>query len=118
MLYPMVGGIVMAEIIFIFIFTIPAILGLAEILHTVRILFVSTHKIERSILIIVPNNENFSKQLIYTAEQYRWHGNRYAERIVVLDYLLNEENKQECALLARKFNFQICSKTELAEKFF
>lgn len=108
----------MAEIVFIFIFTIPAILGLAEILHTVKILLFSSRKSQNATLIIVPDNDNFSKQLIYAAEQYRWHGDKYAKKIVVLDYLLDEENKRECIALARKFDFEICSKTELAEKFF
>ena len=114
----MVGGIQMAEIVFIFIFTIPAILGLAEILHTVKVLLFSSNRCHNTTLIIVPEDDNFSKQLIYASEQYRWHGDSYAKKIVVLDYLLSEENKKECALLARNFNFQICSKTELTEMFF
>lgn len=108
----------MAEVIFILVFSIPAILGLAEILHTVKLLLVYPKRKGNKILVIVPDDENFVKQIMNVAEQGRWHGSHYAEKIVVLDTLLSEENKKECALLARKLNLEVCSKAELTEKFF
>lgn len=106
----------MAEIIIIAIFLIPEILGLAEILHTIKLMLISPRPKGTDVMIIIPDNESFAKQLANAAEQRRWHGKRYAGRIIVLDTNLSEEARAECAALARRLNIEICSGTELLKK--
>lgn len=108
----------MAESILFFIFCIPTILGLAEIIHTIKLLLISCKDYEGKNLVIVPDNENFQKMIIRTAERMRWQGKSYAERVIILDYLLNAENKNECCLLAQKFDLEICDKEQLLDLLF
>ncbi len=105
----------MAELIFILLFAILAILGLAEILHTIRLWILSGGEKSEKILIIVPDNEGFPKQLLKIYEEARWQGENFARKIVVVDSCLNEENKQECEKLVQRLGFCLCSKSQLLD---
>lgn len=105
----------MAEIIFILIFAVPAILGLAEIIHTFKLWLVSSESGGKRVLILVPDNEGFAKQILGAYEELRWHGSKFAEKIVVLDDLLDDENKIECKAITDKLNLEISGLSELSD---
>lgn len=108
----------MAEIILLLVFSVPAILGLAEIIHSVKLFLISPKIRESGVLVILPDNDNFDRQILNAAEQRNWYGNRFANGIIILDSLLNEENKTECRKLADRLNFEICGKSDLADRIF
>lgn len=103
----------MAEIVFILICAIPAMLGLSEILHSIKLLFMSSGKNSKKILIIVPDKENFASQILGIYEQVKWHGKRMADKIIVADTLLDDKSRNECEVLARKLNLEVCSEIEI-----
>lgn len=108
----------MAEIILLLIFCIPAILGMAEILHIVKVWLISPSCADNRIIVEVPRDENFHQQIIKTAEQVRWNGKAYANRVIVLVTFLDDQNKKKCADLANKFGFKISEKYDLTDKIF
>ncbi len=105
----------MAEIVFILVFAFPAVLGMAELIHTAKLWLVSSRHNPKRVMIVVPDNNNFEKQIMGVYEDFKWQGSKYAQRIVVMDNLLNGENKKECAALAAKLGFEICSVVELED---
>ncbi|MBQ6847898.1 MAG: hypothetical protein IJO62_03160 [Clostridia bacterium] len=105
----------MAEIVFILVFAFPAILGLAEILHSIRLWFMSSGKKGKRILIVVPDNENYLKQILGIYEQSKWQGEKLAEKVIVLDTLLDCENYKECEKLVKRLNFEMCSKSKILD---
>ncbi len=105
----------MAEVIFILFFAFPAILGLAEMLHTVRLWFVAASKCGKKILVVIPDDDNFERQLTSVFEEGKWQGERLAHKIVVVNSFLTGPNQKECELLAEKFGFKICSKGGLCD---
>lgn len=108
----------MAEAVFFLIFCIPAVLGLAEIIYTVKMLILKPKIKGNKILVLVPRNEDFEEQILNLAEQVKWNGKKYAQRVVILETPLNDENKHKCNELANQFGFEICSKEELTDIFF
>ena len=106
----------MAEIILLVVFSVPAILGLAEIIHSVKLFLVSPKIRESGVLVILPDNSNFDRQLLNAAEQRNWYGSRFAKEILVLDSLLDEENKTECRKLADRLGLGICDGSGLTDR--
>lgn len=103
----------MAEIIFILLFAVPAILGLAEIIHTVKLWIVASGSPKKRVLVVIPDDKDFPEQILSSYEEIKWQGSKLAEKIVVVDTLLCEESKQECKALAKKLGIEICSNSEL-----
>ena len=54
----------MAEIVFGLVLIFPAMLGLAEILHTVKMFLLSSSRDCKKTVIIFPDDVNFHKQLM------------------------------------------------------
>ena len=104
----------MAEFVFILILVFPAILGLSEMLHIFKKWVLASGKSGNRVMIIIPDDKNFQKELMYAFEESKWQGEKLAQKIIVLDTCLCIENKEECALLAKKFGFEVYSKSQLA----
>lgn len=107
----------MAESLLFFIFLIPAVLGVAEILHAIKLTLLSGKKQSFGVLVISPEKESFCEQLLSAAEKFKWNGRRYAERIIVLDVLEDENIRNECISLAGKLGIEVCKKADLPKKF-
>ena len=103
----------MAEFVFILFFAIPAILGLAEILHTARLWILSGKDKGEKMLILGPENENFHNQILKTYEEARWQGEKLAKKIIVVDSCLSEENKKECEKLVQRLGLTMFSRSQL-----
>ena len=89
----------MAEFVFFMALVLPAVLGLSEILHIIK-------KAEK-ILILIPDNDNFENQILSLSSEYRWQGNKLAEKIFVINSKLDEEYREECNLLVQKVGFKV-----------
>ncbi len=107
----------MAETVFILTLLIPAVLGVAEILHAVKQYLYSYKKIGGQILLLIPNDNNLRLQLESAANQRDWYGKAYPQKILVLPYNLTLENRYECEKLARKLQFEMCEIDDLKRHF-
>lgn len=108
----------MAENILLLVFSIPAIFGLAEILHILKLQILKPQKSACRVLVIRPDTESFVTQLLYVAERFRWQGLGYADKIVVLDSELCGVAKDECGQLASSLGFMSADGKDLLESFF
>ncbi len=97
----------MAEIVVGFIFIIPMVLGLAEILHTVKMFLLSSSVPCERILIVFPDDENFPRQITKTAEERSWRGNNFAKKILISTKNISEENTEEVERITQKYGFEI-----------
>ncbi len=105
----------MEQTVFILLFAIPAILGLAEIIHTCRLWLCSARRLKGKVVVVVARNDDFSCQLLGVAESFKWYGSSFAQRVIVLDDLLTEENRFECERLAKKLNLEMSCVKQLQE---
>ena len=97
----------MAEIVFGILLIFPAMLGLAEILHTCKMYLLSSPKRCERMLVVYPDNENFTRQIMKTAEERRWQGENFAQRVLVSIKNISEENAEDVEVLAKKYGFEI-----------
>ena len=97
----------MAEIVFGIILIFPAMLGLAEMLHTFKMHLLSSPKRCERVLVVYPDDENFSRQIMKTAEERKWQGEKFAQRVLVSVKNISEENSQDVKDLALKYGFEI-----------
>ena len=97
----------MAEIVFGIILIFPAMLGLAEMLHTFKMHLLSSPKRCERVLVVYPDDENFSRQIMKTAEERKWQGEKFAQRVLVSVKNISEENSQDVNDLALKYGFEI-----------
>ena len=97
----------MAEIVFGIILIFPAMLGLAEMLHTFKMHLLSSPKRCERVLVVYPDDENFPRQIMKTAEERKWQGEEFAQRVLVSVKNISEENSQDVKDLALKYGFEI-----------
>lgn len=97
----------MAEIVFGIILIFPAMLGLAEMLHTFKMHLLSSPKRCERVLVVYPDDENFPRQIMKTAEERKWQGEKFAQRVLVSVKNISEENSQDAKDLALKYGFEI-----------
>ena len=88
------GDDFMVEIVFMILFLIPAVLGIAEILHIFKSYFLKPKKDIISYKIIILTNNDPVNQFLYVAEQCLWQGDCF--NLVVVHSLLSLENYIEC----------------------
>lgn len=97
----------MAEIVFGIILIFPAMLGLAEMLHTFKMHLLSSPKRCERVLVVYPDDENFPRQIMKTAEERKWQGEKFAQRVLISVKNISEENSQDVKDLALKYGFEI-----------
>ena len=97
----------MAEIVFGIVLIFPAMLGLAEILHTLKMHLLSSPKRCERVLVVYPDDENFPRQIMKTAEERKWQGEKFAQRVLVSIKNISQENSQDVKDLALKYGFEI-----------
>ena len=97
----------MAEIVFGIVLIFPAMLGLAEMLHTLKMHLLSSPKRCERVLVVYPDDENFPRQIMKTAEERNWQGEKFAQRVLVSIKNISEENAEEVMSLAEKYGFEV-----------
>ena len=103
----------MAEFVFFVILILPAALGLAEILHIVKRWLLSSGKNANKILFLIPDNDNFERQILSLLNEYKWQGNKLAEKIYIVSSKLDVDNRKECDLLAQKVGFKVLERENI-----
>lgn len=107
----------MAETFLLLLFSVPSIIGLAEIIHALKLLLISPKRPACRILVVCPDSENYEGQLLHISERCRWMGDGYAEKIVVLNSAL-ADNREECNKLALQLGFVTAGGQEVLSDFF
>lgn len=103
----------MVKIILIVLFLIPAMLGLAELLHIFKLFLLKPKKSLLSYKIIILTDNSPLEQMRYVIEQYIWQSEKNSSGIVFVNSLLSNLNLIECKNLADKYGLTFCSKKEL-----
>lgn len=103
----------MGEIIFFIIFTIPALFGLAELLHLLKVYIISPKEYASKYLIIFLGEKSPFGQLALTAEEFFWRGRKYAHNIIAVNCGICEEEYQACRSFCEKNNFIFCDAKDL-----
>lgn len=104
----------MGELILFLIFLIPAMLGLAEIIHIFKTR-IRYSEASNSYMLVYLCGENPVEKLNYALEQYFWLGRRYVGNIIAVATDLSEENYNTCRNIALKHEIIFCNENELAE---
>lgn len=94
-----------------------AMLGLAEFLHGLVLLFTAPKKSGVTYSVLALNDENPEAQIGFAAEQRAWMGCSYADHIIALDVGLSEENRARCRDAARRHRMIFCNAEELKTYF-
>ena len=103
----------MTEIILSLTAATLCILGLTEVLHTLKQKMLFPKKYPKTRLIVYLDGENADLQLASIAEQYRWSGKGLAGEIVAVYSAISSESLENCRKLAEKHNIIICSEKDL-----
>lgn len=90
----------MAVRIFFYLLLIPAMLGLSEIIHYLKIYITKPKGNVRKYMIVYLKGSDCALKLKSVLEEYFWYGKRYCERILVLDGGI--EDVSECESIARR----------------
>lgn len=104
----------MGEIILFLVFLIPAMLGLAEIIHIFKTCLFYPKNID-SYMLVYLSNENSAAKLNFVLEQYYWFGKKYFGNIIAIASDLNKENYDVCQNIAEKHGIIFCNENELDE---
>lgn len=93
-----------------FVFLVLFIFGLCEFLHFLHLKLIFPKRDMRSTLVIMLNEQNALKQIIFAGEQLRWLGDKYADRVIAVSEDLSEDTLNECILLAEKYHLKFVVK--------
>ena len=102
----------MIEIIFLIIFLLLAILGLAEVMHTIRLKIAYNYEEKENYVLIVLKPHTAEQQLRYIAEQSRWQGRKQVKSIIAV--YNSGKPSDYCKQIAKEHNIVICTPRELA----
>lgn len=106
----------MVEIVFLSLFLIPAVLGLAEILHNLKCILLKPKKDIISYKIIVLTDDNPANQLLYAAEKFLWNGCDNGLNLIAVYNNLSFENFIECEKIAKRYDISFCWADELVNQ--
>ena len=102
----------MTIIIYLFLIFL-AVIGLCDLIHTIRILFLRPHKNNGKVLLCFLNNNFAELQLAFIIEQYKWHGNKYCDKIVAVDCQHNDDVSNRCYALSQRHEIEFLKREDL-----
>ena len=105
----------MGEIIFFALFTIPALLGVAELIHLIKVYIISPKNTAVKYLLIFLGKNSPYEQLTTVAEEFFWRGKKYAQNIIAVNLDISDEDYIYCRSFCDKNNFIFCNVDEISE---
>lgn len=102
----------MIEIILLILCLIPAMLGLAELLHSLKLYILAPKNKAISYTVICLTGYSPQQQLRFAIEKYSWMGEK---SIIAVNTFVPEEDFEECREIAEKNNIIFCSADELTD---
>lgn len=103
----------MPQLIFIIFLIIPAVLGLAEILHYLKLLILSPESRSDRFCLSVLNEENAVLELRAFCEDNNWSKNPARYRFVAVYSELSADALDECKIIAEKNGVTLLKSSEL-----
>ena len=105
----------MGEIVFILIFTVPAVFGLAELIHLFKCYIIRPKKFAAKYLLLFLGDNEPYEQLISALEELIWSGKRYAQNIIAVNCGIAEKDYVSCKGFCEKNNLIFCETEKLSD---
>lgn len=86
----------MIEIIMITAVVLLSLLGLCEILHVICEFVLKPEKKAEKVLVLFPKKECIEEQIMLALHEISWHGESYADKVVVITGELDFDEKKAC----------------------
>jgi hypothetical protein len=94
------------ELIIYILFLFLAVLGLADLIHCLRIAMLDIRGEDSKVVCCILKGKCADLKLRFVIEQYNWFGRKYADKIIAISYLDNEVTAERCRLLANRYNVE------------
>lgn len=94
-----------------------SMLGLAELIHTVKLKIMASNKRGITYSVLLLSDESPESQLMFAAEQQLWHGSFYADYLIAVNTGLSDKNDKACKFIADKYGVTYCTPLDLANEF-
>ena len=107
----------MAELILFTVLCVFALFGLGEIIHEIRLIFVSPKKRIRTVTLIYLEKGSAEQQLMFVSEQTAWLGRRYSDRIIAVDTGISQEERKSCERIAASYGITLADANEITVLF-
>ncbi len=89
-----------------------AMMGLAEFMHGLKLKLHVPKGRAATYSVLVLGGACPEQQIAYAAEQQRWLGHAYADRVVALDDALTGEQRSRCSAIAEREQVVLCGKKD------
>lgn len=107
----------MAELILFTVLCVFALFGLCEIIHEIRLIFVSPKKRTRTVTLIYLEKGSAEQQLMFISEQAAWLGRKYSDRVIAVDTGISEEERKNCERIAASYSITLAGTDEITAAF-
>ncbi len=102
----------MSVFIFLFILFL-SVIGLVDLMHSLQLALLNVKNSKCKVVCCLLCDENAEMNLRYVIEQQKWLGQRYADRIVAVNYLSDTHLAERCKKIAEGFDIPIISADKL-----
>ncbi|MBR7132482.1 MAG: hypothetical protein IKD04_03025 [Clostridia bacterium] len=106
----------MVELLFFIFVLLLAVLGLAELIHSVKLCLLAPKEAAISYKIIFLKGSLPQHQLKIAVEQSAWSGKKLTGNIIAVNSFLEGEALEECRFIAQKNGVIFCSAEELCDQ--
>ena len=110
------------KVLFFVVILVFSVLGLCEFLHFLKCILIFPNRQMCSTLVVMLREEtansgivkvNGKSQVTFAGEQYKWLGNKLADRVLVVAENLNSDTLSECENLSAKYNLKFVVKGKI-----
>ena len=108
---------VVVELILIILCIFPLMLGIADILHNLKLFLLGGKVKSQKTVIFLLDDEFPQRELALIAEQKRWQGKAFADKVYVIYTKLSKNEILECENIARKNNIFLYSLKDFSADF-
>ena len=98
----------MVETILLILLLFPSMLGLAEIIHMIKLYILLPKVKPQKAVIVYLNGEKSVEQLQFVIQEYLWYGEKYAKKIAAVDKGIPEDLVDKCVDIAVKNDIILC----------
>lgn len=92
-----------------------ALFGLAELMHGIRLKLMLTGKKPFTYTVIYLSGSDPAGQIRFAAEQKKWHGSAYSDRIIAVNNGISPAQENECRFAATQCGVLYLSAEKLPE---
>ncbi len=90
-----------------------SMLGLAELLHGIKLRLASPAKRALTYSVVFLSGGDPEQQMLFAAEQRIWLGSAYSDYIIAVNTGMDEKSDSACRYIAQKYGIHYCTPEEL-----